>query len=52
VCAPFVVRSGKPFPHALFVPSVREQCSSCHVAPNGPMHRVVQAEGSQCHERD
>ena len=42
-------RSRKPFSHALLVASVREQCSSCHVAPKDTMHRFVQAECSQCH---
>ena len=42
-------RSRKPFSHALLKASVKEQCASCHVAPQDTLHRGVQAACSTCH---
>ncbi len=43
-------RSRKPFSHSLIRVPVREHCSSCHVAPKGPLHRDITMECGQCHQ--
>ena len=42
-------RSRKPFTHALLKAAVKDQCSSCHVAPKDAVHRGMKLECSQCH---
>lgn len=42
-------RSRKAFSHVLLKTSVRDRCSSCHVAPKDSMHRDIAVECKQCH---
>jgi hypothetical protein len=43
-------RSRKPFSHGLLKVTVRDTCSSCHVAPKDTVHRDLRIECSKCHE--
>jgi Class III cytochrome C family len=42
-------RSRKPFSHGLLQVAVRENCASCHAAPQDTLHRGVKTECSTCH---
>lgn len=42
-------RSRKPFTHGLLKLPVKDQCSTCHAAPQDAVHRDLQLSCSQCH---
>lgn len=42
-------RSRQPFAHELLQPKTREQCASCHAAPQDRLHRQPNLVCSQCH---
>lgn len=45
-------RSRKPFSHALLQVAAREQCASCHAAPQDTLHRGLKGECGQCHQTE
>jgi hypothetical protein len=46
-----VQKDQKPFSHALLRLAVRDQCQSCHQAPNNTMHKAFTGECKQCHSQ-
>lgn len=42
-------KARKPFSHALLRASVREQCQTCHKAPDNKLHQKITGNCQQCH---
>jgi hypothetical protein len=45
-------KSRKPFSHALLRGAVREQCESCHKAPDNRLHKNFTGSCKQCHTQE
>ena len=43
--------AGPGFSHALLNPAIRENCSSCHIAPKTAIHSGAIAQCTQCHSQ-
>jgi hypothetical protein len=45
-------KSRKPFSHALLREAVREQCHTCHKAPDNKLHRKISGNCQKCHTQE
>jgi hypothetical protein len=45
-------KARKPFSHALLRASVRDQCQTCHKAPDNKLHQKLTGNCQQCHSQN
>jgi hypothetical protein len=45
-------KARKPFSHALLRTSVRDQCQTCHKAPDNKLHQKLTGSCQQCHSQN
>lgn len=46
------LRTQGQFNHALLQPMARQQCQTCHQAPNNTLHKGISGNCSQCHAQE
>ncbi len=45
-------RSRKPFSHAMLRVATRDQCNTCHAAPNNALHKALSVGCDKCHQTE